>query len=601
MTDLGGTAKPLDFGTGRVCASFDAGSAAWLALGSAHHGQGFVELSDMPPFDERRRGDPVATRRHREAMAEAAHAFLTVEIGGEPASLEADASDPPVPRWTGEGIDVSIGGRADDDAIVQVWRVERSSNQARRVSVRLRGGIDRPALAEITELDPPSPTGATTVMGRIGEGVRLTAPLLGAEATLRIEGADADWQVEGGEAAALLAWPYDRAELRFTLTVRLNAGLGPSERPAVSEGDDHDDLLIDRALAYIRGCTALHVAPDERVILTDHRILPLSWTRDAYWQALALLATSAPGDRRRVADHLRWLWRRCERPDGLWMRSHHADGRRKDLAFQADQQLYPLLELADYWRKTHALPEGVAWDAEVARAWAGAEAHVDGALGLIGSAENAADDPSAAPYIASSQILAWYAAERIAELAEAGALTLDAAPFRATGQVVADAFERHFVAGDAPWPYAVDDDGTRVTYHDANDLPGALAPLLGFCAADDPGWRATMRFAFGPDNPGWSTGERPGLGSAHTPGPWTLGDLQALIVGRATGDLHAERAALARLRDVAYADGMLPEAYAANGERRIRTWFAWPGAALTALQILDRSGRLEALLAARAR
>jgi hypothetical protein len=51
---------------------------------------------------------------------------------------------------------------------------------------------------------------------------------------------------------------------------------------------------------------------------------------------------------------------------------------------------------------------------------------------------------------------------------------------------------------------------------------------------------------------------------------------------------------------VAFVDGMLPEAYTATGTvDRIRHWFAWPGAALAALRILDRDERLESRLSAR--
>jgi hypothetical protein len=44
---------------------------------------------------------------------------------------------------------------------------------------------------------------------------------------------------------------------------------------------------------------------------------------------------------------------------------------------------------------------------------------------------------------------------------------------------------------------------------------------------------------------------------------------------------------------------MLPEAYATQGAlRRVRHWFAWPGAAIAALLLLDRAGLLDARLAA---
>src|SRR5690606_19303989 len=111
---------------------------------------------------------------------------------------------------------------------------------------------------------------------------------------------------------------------------------------------------------------------------------------------------------------------------------------------------------------------------------------------------------------------------------------------------------------------------------------------------------ATMRRAFSPENPAWSR-EAGGLGSVHTPGAWTLGDLQVWIVARAIGDEDGQRRALERIHRAAYADGMLPEAYDLDGRWRIRTWFAWPGAALAALRVLDRHGRLEPALAVRRR
>ena len=143
--------------------------------------------------------------------------------------------------------------------------------------------------------------------------------------------------------------------------------------------------LDQRAATYTRTCTALQVAGAERCILADHRTLPLSWTRDAYWQARLLLATWARGghddDAAIVADHLRWLFLRCERPDGRWLRTHHADGRRAGQAFRADQQLYPLLELADFVGATGSLPElppGPTWAELAGKAWAAAESAIDG-------------------------------------------------------------------------------------------------------------------------------------------------------------------------------------------------------------------------------
>ncbi len=593
-------AKPLDLGSGRVCASFDASSAAWLSIGVPHPDHGFVELSGLPPFDESGRGDPAATRRHRQAMTLGDHAFLALSVDGVLPRLEPDDSDPMAPRWSVTGIESRATTAPGDVVIRQSWSFEPAEGRRPAVAIRVRGRIDRPALAEITELDPPHPTGATTAWDVDGQILRVRSPELPASFAIAVEGAAAIvWQPTADEVVGTIAWREGEGSLAFTIAVGLGTSGRIDPQPA-EDGPPEPERLIRRAIAYVRGCTALEITPGERTILTDHRILPLSWTRDAYWQALALLAADGPGDHQRVADHLRWLWRRCERPDDRWMRSHHANGRRKDLAFQADQQLYPLVELADYWRLTGTLPGGVAWAEEVPRAWAAALDARDAGSGLIASDENAADDPAAAPFITASQILLWYAGRRMAEIVDAGALELDAARFRAVADEVRASFDRWIAADGQPWPYAIDGAEHRVAYHDANDLPTALAPIWGFCRAEDPGWNATMAFALSPANPGWVEGARPGLGSAHTAGAWTLGVIQAWIRARTIGDDDAARAALRRLDEVAFADGMLPEAYDPDGDARVRHWFAWPGAALAALRLLDRSGRLSERLGVRA-
>lgn len=561
----GSIAKPLDLGTGAVCASFDPETAAWLSLGRPHPKHGFVELAAVPPFDEADRGDPAATRRHRAGLADPRAAFLAVQ-GHAP--LQPDWSDPRHPAWVGPGCSVTADAAVDATTIVQRWTVDRE------VRIALRGTLDRPALAEITEIDPPVLTGATTRLAPAGAVARVDAPALPAHASIEVPGGT--WRESPG-GAELVVGPG-------SFEVRATLGEAAAGRASDDAGIDPDPLVA-RALAYVRGCTALRTGPDERVILTDHRLLPLSWTRDAYYQALLLLAADGPGDRERVADHLRWLWRRCERPDGRWVRSHHANGRRKDLSFQADQQLYPIVELADYWRRAGSLPDGVDWTDAVAGAWEAAMTAVDPASGLIASSETAADDPAEAPFIAAAQLLLWYTARRVTELDAAGALR---APWvHGVADAVRAAFDGHLVH-EGRWAYAAGPGGERVAYHDANDLPIALAPWWGFCSADDGAWRATIAFAFSNANPGHVAGPSGGLGSVHTPGAWPLGMVQAWIVARAIGDAAGAARALDRLRRSAFPDGMLPEALP-DGQP-VRHWFAWPGAVIGALLLLERAG-----------
>jgi hypothetical protein len=335
-------------------------------------------------------------------------------------------------------------------------------------------------------------------------------------------------------------------------------------------------------------------------IITDHRILPLSWTRDAYYQALLLLCVSAREPRAvsTVESHLRWLWWRSRDPRGSWMRSHLTNGRVKDEGLQADQQLYPILELCDYRRIAGHWPDrevpggrpGAMWRAAAAEAWT--RLPRDRRTGLLFSEENPADDPSALPYTLSTQILYWYTAVRLSEWES----ELDLGPLHllATAGRVREAVDAYFtVTGPygLQWSYESDlRDGRRI-YNDANDLPTALAPLWGFCDADTPAWRATMHFTFGEHNSAYHAGRYGGLGSAHTPGTWPLGDVQQWTAASLLGDRRAASDALDRLIRVSATDGLLPEAYEPDtGAWRARDWFAWPSAALGAVYLNDIDG-----------
>jgi hypothetical protein len=273
------------------------------------------------------------------------------------------------------------------------------------------------------------------------------------------------------------------------------------------------------------------IGTDEVCLITDHRILPLSWTRDAYYQAALLLAAGGRG-LDVVGAHLRWLWGRCERPRGLWMRSHHTNGAVKDPVSQGDQQLYPLLELCDYHDATGELPRPVGggeaagwWAARVAARWDVLPTRG----GLLPTAENAADDPASLPYPLSAQILLWATATRLAALAGELGLELDVDPTARS----AAASTRELFTVEGPfgrqWAYEVDGCGEHRLYHDADDLPTALAPVLGFCPPCDAAWAMTMRFAFtttrptGPGRTGDSarcTPPAPGRSATCRSGSW---------------------------------------------------------------------------------
>lgn len=217
-----------------------------------------------------------------------------------------------------------------------------------------------------------------------------------------------------------------------------------------------------------------------------------------------------------------------------------------------------------------------SWDRLVAGAWAALRP----VEGLLASDETPADEATDLPFLVSTHILWWWTGMRLAGLHPEAAEDAERLP----GQIA-----EHFVI-DGPfgpqWAYAVDGRGQARLYHDANDLPTALAPLWGFCPVDDPAWRATMDFAWSSHNPGFVPGAWGGLGSRHTPGVWPLGDLQEWVAASLTGDAPRATRVLDRLSRTATPDGMLPEAYdPADGQLLARHWFAWPGAALGALHL----------------
>lgn len=627
-------AKPLDLGTGVVCGSF-AEDGSWLSLATTHPTHGFVELSAVPPFDEADRGHPDRVRRYRALMADPSCSFLRVETESAERLITCRATgyrrtvrhSANHEGWTASGVAHAVDGARSLAQSVTIRRTERGSGLS-LVKLRFRGRLDRPALAEITEVDPPLPTGATTTLVADGPRLRIRARELPAAATVDVTAAEqhAQWRVRGGEAEVVIPWPEQDAELAVNIVVELwvldNEGARPRRRRSVSSGAGRTrafdrrpvpagrlvvppalrrdvERIRRRALDYALGCTALRVADDRAAILTDHRILPLSWTRDAYFQALLLLDEAARTGAWRlvdmVADHLRWLWLSCDRPDGTWARSHHADGRRKDEVFQADQQLYPLLELADYWRVTGALPELPAaesmtggWRALVAGVLDGLYATLS-AGSLVPTEENAADDTVAQPYLLANQILAWHCLQRLQELQSVVGLEPSPAGVAA---VIRRRVEELFPSvgpNGRLWAYAVDGRGQRLLYHDANDIPTAMAPLWGFCSADDPLWLETMRFAFGRDNAAYVEGPLGGLGSRHTAGTWSLGLVQEWVAMSLAGERTAAADALERLVAIAFADGSLPEASdPLTGRAVARHWFAWPAAFLGALLPADQ-------------
>lgn len=625
--DLGPLEKPLDVGNGELAASLD-GRGRVLSVGTAHNLVGYVELTAAPTAPDGGFASAAAVRRYRALLATNCPPAVAVSVPNSDEIGRRRLLDGAFPV-----VELPVAGGHRE---VTTWAVPGRSVLRQRhrfvgtagpldVVVRVTGRLDRPTLGEISEGGPLPPTGAVTTWNVDGEVAVGEAPTLPARAEVRIEAVGwqaTAWQQSRDGAERRLHWPVrpggdpelhvsvaldvDRNgprwsdplcggldEARRWRRTRVTPSARADTRPAMLTAPPglapSVQFLTERAVDYALGCAAVRTGPDEVCLLADHRLLPLSWTRDAYWSALLLLAHGSPAGLAAVEAHLRWLWTRCERPDSRWRRSHLPSGQVKDGAWQADQQLYPVLELCDFASVTGRLPElpqrdAGAWDRLVERAWRALVP--DPATGLLASDENPADDATDQPFLLSTQILWWWAATRLAARQQVTGLAPDA-DAAAVAATLAPRLRAAFTVdgpGDPHWVYAIDGQGGVSRYHDANDLPTAVAPLWGFCPPDDPQWRATMAFAFSSANPGYVSGRRGGLGSRHTPGTWPLGDVQEWVAASLAGAPARAERALRRLVAAATPDGMLPEAYDPDvGRPLVRHWFAWPGAALGAL------------------
>ncbi|MDP9245468.1 MAG: glycoside hydrolase family 125 protein [Chloroflexota bacterium] len=513
--------QPLEIGNGRVAASV-APDGLMLSISTYDPEHGIVVLTALPAFSEAGRHDPTAVRAHRAALADPRRPGFGVDLDLPGAGWRVALLGDAVPESTFDGpglrITVTTWAPPDQAGIAQVWRIRTERPlRWRRVVPRL----GRADYTQLTEGGPLPPAGPIARRWHL-----------------------AGFDTEQGELP-----PGDHELI-------LRVGFDPIRElpPFVVPELRGATTASRRGLAYAR-IVALRTEAGATCILADHEILPLSWNRDAYFVASLLRER---GDVGTVREHLEWLFRVAERPGGLWGRAHLANGRVKDRAFQLDQQCYPLLEAVESGGAAtyRDLIGGVVRAIEARRQGE-----------LYPTDETPADDPLGLPYHFSSHVLLWRTYDA---LARTGIPAPDAERIRrATIQAFADT---------GRFAYATDGNGSFRHYHDANDVPTAFAPAWGFCAADDERWVATTRFAWSEANAGgFYPGPLGGLGSIHTPHPWPLGDLQAIVVARANGDAAAERAVRVKLDRIETWNHLIPEAYdEMSGAVRSRHWFAWP-------------------------
>lgn len=636
--------KPLDFGGGAVTGSVNADGRI-IAINTYDTHYGYVTLTSAAPFPEADRYNSERVRAYRRALVDQEGFGLAFKqpIAAREAYLIEDAV--PMIRLTlADGLVATVITFAPDQPsskdVLQIWTFSMPGQHAQLTG---RMWLQRSAYTQLTEGGPaemPATTTAPLKQTRELTPIGVTNPAMqwnvvistGANLVQNDDGSvsfgaslvrsdtgdyiypqivpqglpmpgfglttpdetvpPTDESVfyfsyQRGKALRHVTLAHARQMLLDVLDNWRNRWHGWAYR----QGHSVADLALRRALVYGTHC-CIRLDEEAVCIITDHMLLPLAWNRDAYYVARGLLHWEKDLHVM-VRGYLVWLFDRTERvrtPHGpAWGRAYLANGQVKDRGFQLDQQLYPLLALAEYVATTgdeltlQNHQQAVIDVLAMLRAMQARHAM------LYPTEETPADDPIPLPYHLSSHILMWHTLHTLAAVAGTMLVPFD---LRDWADALRQAIDDHFItalpSGEVVYAYATDAAGNYHLYHDANDMPLALAPAWGLVTADHAVWRNTMAFAFSPQN---KACPQPGyLGSVHTPGAWPLGDAQAMLLARATGDKTAEGAIRQRLAQMAQWDGALPEAYDVHTSSVIsRHWFAWPNAMLAYLDLTPKS------------
>lgn len=583
--------KPLDFGKAGMCGSVSP-SGNLVLLNRYHSKQGFAGLTTSPPFPFADRYDQQAVRRYRRSLVELEGFGPRFEhaVVSQTATLLADAI-PQVELHFADGSKATMTVLACESGVVQRWQFSGDSPDWQGSL-----SLQRAAYTQLTEGGPLPDIAANLAFGFSAGRVTLCDNNL--ECTVIIDGLPADSPAQEfttAEPVNFVAAKDARQSVFLSYAIAESSDAALANAEALTQYRDADgferlleqevtlwqgymegvpdDLVLRRGLVYGR-MLSIPTSDEATCIMTDHMLLPLSWNRDAYFVAIALLQWGQP-HWQLVRQHLIWMFEVADRgEDNEWGRCYLVNGRLKDKAYQLDQQLFPLLELADYVfcsgdNKTLArLQQHVQPLVDTILRHRHASAY------LFPTDETPGDDPLDYKYHFSSHLLAWHTFNMLEKLLPGSGYQ------EIADQIHADT-QKYFIAsnGDGKlYSYATDTQGNHLFYHDANDVPLALAPDWGFVSAEDQVWQATVKFAFTEANTnGYFATDR--LGSVHTSAPWPLGDVQKLVIARLLNQADRETQALADLRAAAQWDGGLPEAY--DGETlavKSRNWFAWPNA-----------------------
>lgn len=356
-------------------------------------------------------------------------------------------------------------------------------------------------------------------------------------------------------------------------------------------------------------------------------LLPNNWELARHYDAKI---------RQALTGHLTWLFKMAVTEieiDGMrrhfWRRSYLVNGLPKDgKVFQLDTQCYPFLELCEYFDAYGNEPETTALVQSILRTDSFKNilqdllSRRDDKTDLFGSDETPADDDLGDyKFHLSSNILLWQTLRKLGELLSypqfrrLASATVGIESLKRLAAKIRKSILRNFRSRQALTGYDGQETELEILaygfdpskelgdprryrhYHDGNDMPTLYAPKWGFLKSNDHDgddsdlrtlWTNTMTWAFnpGPAEAGFNSGYKGngtepfhGLGSDHSPGPWTLGFFQEWKFAQMVGDERREHKAWNQIVGSAQFDGTFSEAVDIfTGVCTSKTWFSWPGA-----------------------
>ena len=642
--------KPYDIGNSFISASVSS-NGKLISVNAPNREHGYLKLTSVPAFPDGNWYEVDFIRNYRNSFLSEEAAvngygieFLPVEKGvSEKLSTIGDLSYKSGSTLyskdvNGIGLESHILIPPNRNAVMQIYTLHNSTENIQTVKavISSKYGIIRASYAQITENGPiPMPvtlnsykkldknsfsisdkgTHTSAVVGIVGNDVKFELPDSITASSFPLE-LDVSGQIKilPHEKITLgLITVFSGNETAAYKTIRSLKALSFDDiisdtavywdRMYVNCSDKVWENIVNRNFAYIFGCCCFH---DYGAMITDHQSLPLTWNRDNYFMYKHLEAVYCFTGCRDILDvmygHIKWLFSNMI-DNGWWGRSHLITGRVKDLVFQFDQQCYPILELYDFYQLA---------EPEHKQAVEKYFILLDGIVNLLfkkqGSGvmlfetdENPADDPVLYPYHFSTQVLAWKMFDVLHEMNIKHNFS-KRNYIKMRDQVKCDIFKYMITErnGKKIFCYTTDLKDGFEFYHDANDLPFALAPLWEFIDAEDEIFRNTVEFAFSNENRGYYDGGFGGLGSDHAKGHWPLGDSQLLAIALAmvkkrdkTGKKLWQNT-LKTLQSIVMNDGLFSESvYPETGKVFTRYWFAWPGATISWLYLMSAVDKIK--------